>query len=754
MAAYVDGSRPRAAAWGIALVVTTAILRRGCCRSSVAELVPGVESRVRIDGRRPVALGGLLVVALVGGLLIVRSQPAALAASSSGWSAFQHDVSGTGVDAAQARVTSVSAGWTSAALDGQVFAQPLALGGQVVVATENDSVYSLNALDGSVAWHTNLGTPVSSSSLPCGNVSPVVGISGTPVVDTSTGVVYVVAFLGGGTAPEHELFALHLAGGGVFWHRPVDAVGSNPVVENQAAALVLSQGKVYVPFGGLDGECGNFAGEVVSSAEDGTAALGTYTVPVQHSGGGIGGNNGPWPSGMTVDPATGDLLAATGPSLGATTPDLGQSVLRLTPALGLADAFTPSDAQALNNSDVELSSAPVLVGGWVFEMGQSGTGYLLKPSSLSNQAISRTLCPGASSGAVAHQGSVIFVPCASRLEAITTASDGSVSLTWNGPSGQPGTPIVTGGQVWSLYANGTLYALDQATGSVVYQTTVAKAAPASSPSSDGGHVFVAANGGVVAFNLSSVASDTDLSIAGVPANIKTDATSPSGAHVTYTPPAAVDEESGATVSCDHPSGSTFAIATTTVTCTATDADDTPASVIGTFTVTVNKAPVTIKAPSVTVTYGLVVPASFTPTYAGLFPGSTQTTTAPMCTSSARQGSPVGVYPITCSGADDPSYAISYGPGQLTIIKAATVLVASALLGTGLHPTARLTRADTGAPIPGQTVVFSVGLRTACSVQTDANGVARCGAPVIAVKGFTATYAGTVNYVPSRAVGKL
>jgi hypothetical protein len=83
--------------------------------------------------------------------------------------------------------------------------------------------------------------------------------------------------------------------------------------------------------------------------------------------------------------------------------------------------------------------------------------------------------------------------------------------------------------------------------------------------------------------------DTDLAITGVPTDITTNATSPSGAVVTYASPTAIDEggdSPAATVVCDIASGSTFIIGTTTVTCTATDADDTPSTTSQTFTVTV------------------------------------------------------------------------------------------------------------------------------------------------------------------------
>jgi hypothetical protein len=83
--------------------------------------------------------------------------------------------------------------------------------------------------------------------------------------------------------------------------------------------------------------------------------------------------------------------------------------------------------------------------------------------------------------------------------------------------------------------------------------------------------------------------DTDLVLIGMPSNITVPAIDSSGAVVTYTPPTALDEAGdspAATVSCAPASGSTFAIGSTTVTCTASDADDTPNTVSQSFTVTV------------------------------------------------------------------------------------------------------------------------------------------------------------------------
>jgi YVTN family beta-propeller protein len=84
--------------------------------------------------------------------------------------------------------------------------------------------------------------------------------------------------------------------------------------------------------------------------------------------------------------------------------------------------------------------------------------------------------------------------------------------------------------------------------------------------------------------------DTDLTIA-PPANVTIDATGPSRATATYPAPTVTDgdDPTPPAATCSPASGSMFPIGTTTVTCEATDPDDTPATATASFTVTVNGA---------------------------------------------------------------------------------------------------------------------------------------------------------------------
>src|SRR5208337_2274447 len=127
---------------------------------------------------------------------------------SDNWSTYHRDTFRSGYDPTISSFTAVNLHWKSSTLDGDVYAEPLVVGTDVVVATEENSVYELNANTGQTMWHINLGTPVNGGVLPCGDINPS-GITSTPAIDVSGGTIFVVAFL---SAPSlhHELFGIDL----------------------------------------------------------------------------------------------------------------------------------------------------------------------------------------------------------------------------------------------------------------------------------------------------------------------------------------------------------------------------------------------------------------------------------------------------------------------------------------------------------------------------------------------------------------
>src|ERR1700728_1221993 len=107
------------------------------------------------------------------------------------WTTYHEDAEATGVQPAQFQLLPSRTAWTSPVLDGQLFGEPLVADGRIVAATENDTVYVLAARTGQILWSRHLASPVPSSDLPCGDISPVVGIPGPPVIDQARQEIFV-----------------------------------------------------------------------------------------------------------------------------------------------------------------------------------------------------------------------------------------------------------------------------------------------------------------------------------------------------------------------------------------------------------------------------------------------------------------------------------------------------------------------------------------------------------------------------------
>jgi outer membrane protein assembly factor BamB len=416
-------------------------------------------------------------------------------ASAADWTAYHHDASRSGLATGVATFRAVRRSWTSPALDGAIYAEPLVVGSHVIVATEANMVYALDAATGAVAWRASLGTPVNGGTLPCGNIDPS-GITGTPVADARAGTLYAVAFLAAG--PHHELFALDASSGTVRWRRPIDPPGLSPNVEQQRGALALDDGRVYVPFGGLQGDCGPYKGAIVSSDAAGSGPLASYVVPTGREG-------GIWqPAGAAAD-ANGDLWVTTGNSASQSSFDYGNAVLRLTPALRVRDWFAPSDWARLNAGDIDLGSVGVVLlpSNRALAAGKAGVAYLLDRSKLGHiggQLASTSVCSRAFGTAVAS-GSMAFIPCEDSLAGVRIGAS-SLTRVWRHP-GAAGPAIVFAGAVWSIGYGGRLLALDPSTG--VERFSAGLDRPPSrfvSPAAFGNRIYAPSGDRIVSFAVS------------------------------------------------------------------------------------------------------------------------------------------------------------------------------------------------------------------------------------------------------------
>jgi outer membrane protein assembly factor BamB len=365
-------------------------------------------------------------------------------------------------------------------LDGNVYASPIVIGGRTIVATENDTVYAIE--NGRIVWHTHLGTPAPDDQTPCGNIAPL-GITGTPVY--RHGRIYVAAEFA--SPARHRLIALGFAHGRELWRRDIDLPGVETDAMQERGALTYAGGRVWVPFGGLAGDCGGYKGRVVGVRLDGTGRPIAYTVPTAREAG-IWTTPGPVWSGRYLFVQVGNGAAVNGDPY-----DKSDSVLALTTGARLHDFFAPSTWAADNAADLDLGSqGPALVGQWVFADGKRGTAYVLRRTDLGGiggAVSSRDLCT--SFGGTAVVGARVYVPCTDGVRAIRIDAAGQIHLLWHASSSVWGSPVVGGGRVWALNPDsGTLYALNPTNGQVVDSVAVGATSRFATPAIYGARVFV------------------------------------------------------------------------------------------------------------------------------------------------------------------------------------------------------------------------------------------------------------------------
>src|SRR5204863_358376 len=85
------------------------------------------------------------------------SSPLPSTTTGDDWPTYHHDNGRSGAGAAQPAATTLTGAW-QARLDGAVYGQPLVVGDRVLAATENDTVYGLDAASGATVWTRHVGT--------------------------------------------------------------------------------------------------------------------------------------------------------------------------------------------------------------------------------------------------------------------------------------------------------------------------------------------------------------------------------------------------------------------------------------------------------------------------------------------------------------------------------------------------------------------------------------------------------------------
>jgi hypothetical protein len=309
---------------------------------------------------------------------------------------WHNDVSRTGQQLDETTLTLTNVNKTDFGLrfklsvDAPIFAQPLYVGnvsvlGQgthnvVYVATENDSVYAFDAGGNPTTplWHATLtggGTAV-----PCGDttgsvceISPNIGITGTPVIDTTSNTLYVVTFTVEGGTFYQNLHALDITSGAEKFGGPVQIQASvvgigngsssgmidfTPLLQNQRAALLECDGVIYIAWASF-GDMGNYHGWVMGYNATTLAPTNVFNDTPNGSDGGIWMSGG----GLSAD-SSGDLYLITGNGtfdVNTGGVDYGDSFLKLTSGLTVTDYFTPDNELTLEGDDLDLGSTAGLI---------------------------------------------------------------------------------------------------------------------------------------------------------------------------------------------------------------------------------------------------------------------------------------------------------------------------------------------------------------------------------------------------------
>jgi hypothetical protein len=379
----------------------------------------------------------------------------------------------------------------STAVDGQVYAQPLylsnvAIGGGthnvVYIATQHDSVYAIDADSGTIYAQVSLipagGTTANSlSDLNCADITPEVGITGTPVIDPAHNILYVVSTAKVNGNILVQLHALNTISLAEELNGPVEITASvagsapdgngttvvfNPVMQNQRAGLALTNGHVLIGFGS---HCDNppYHGWLMSYSASSLVqeAVWNSTPDSLGPGNAQSPQGGIWMAGAAppVD-ANGDIYVTSGNGYWNGTRDFSDTVLKFGPpannAFPLLDWFTPFDQGGPGDSDVG-SAGPILFptpssGAQLLgQQGKQGTIYLVNRSNLGHD------CANLSS------------PCTSADTEIPEELRGSTP-------GVLSSPVYWNGNVyWQSFADLFAWSVDPGTGLI-----------SSSPTSDSG----------------------------------------------------------------------------------------------------------------------------------------------------------------------------------------------------------------------------------------------------------------------------
>ena len=267
-------------------------------------------------------------------------------------------------------------------IKGQPYAQPLYVPGVniagkgmhnvVYVVTEHDQVYAFDA-DGMTSqplWKDSFIDPahgittVSTQNSPCPSLKPEVGITSTPVIDSTTGTLYVAAETDEKGTVVQRLHALDIATGGEKFNGPVVIQASFKGItfdprSIQRAALLLENGNVYLAYAYLCDPHPYHGWVLAYDAQNLQQQTAVFSTTPNGDKGGIWQSGG----GLASDDKAVYLMDGDGTfDAHAGGADYGMSMMRMTTgSLTVADYFTPFDWRERSSKDLDLGSGGVLL---------------------------------------------------------------------------------------------------------------------------------------------------------------------------------------------------------------------------------------------------------------------------------------------------------------------------------------------------------------------------------------------------------
>jgi hypothetical protein len=306
---------------------------------------------------------------------------------------------------------------------------------------------------------------------------------------------------------SHRLFGLDLYTGKVELNEAaMPSAGEDQLAQLQRPGLALDHGSVVIAYGQNWGDCpgpnGPAHGFVVSIPEAG-GSLHYFQIGSGRDRGAV------WMGGSSpvVDPHGNVYVAsADGYDLGAGQRyDDSDAVLELTPTMHLESIFYPRSWQQLSGDDADLGTGnPVLVRGFVLQVGKSDIAYLLRQGHLGGEEgeiASLSVCSGDPDGGRAVDGSIVYIPCPNGVTAIKASTKPPyLKQLWTDGDGAAGPPIIANGLLWTIGGDSAVHGLDPANGKEVVSIPfggVANHFP--TPSVGDGLLLVAGTDQIVAF---------------------------------------------------------------------------------------------------------------------------------------------------------------------------------------------------------------------------------------------------------------